>query len=129
MMRKTLLTVGVATLITAGVVYGVGLLAPSSNQTSYFNYSYIDTNNSTTSLKTTSGILYALTIDTPATSSVLTLYDSTSTSAAGTVIAKVTLPATLLQQGPYTAIFDVYFKNGLVIQQTGNTSTLTVSFY
>lgn len=45
------------------------------------------------------------------------------------IIAKITLPATLLNQGPQTALYDIYYTAGLLITQTGGTSTLTISSY
>lgn len=44
------------------------------------------------------------------------------------IIAQITLPATLLEQGGKTSQFDVFYKKGLVVKQVNGTSTVTVSY-
>ncbi len=62
-------------------------------------------------VKTGVGFLHALTINTPAASAVITLYDNTA--ASGTKIATITLPASLVSDGPICVIYDVSFSTGL----------------
>ncbi len=44
------------------------------------------------------------------------------------IIAQITLPATLLNQGPYTATYNVQFYSGLMIKEATNTSAVTVTW-
>jgi hypothetical protein len=90
-----------------------------------FNYNNI-TSTATTLVKTGVGFLHAITVNTPVASSVITLYDNTS--AAGTKMGTITLPATLLQEGPYTALYDVTFSVGLTVVTATAASDLTVSY-
>lgn len=79
----------------------------------------------TTVVKTGAGLLHLITFNKPVASEVWTIYDNTAGS--GTKIGTITLPATLLNQGPMTAIFDVAFTTGLTIV-SGSTTDGTVSF-
>lgn len=78
----------------------------------------------TTTITSTAGILHTVTINTPVASDVITLYNSAGTSAA--VIAKITLPAALLNEGPNTAIYDISFGS-LTLAKT-STSDVTVAY-
>lgn len=80
----------------------------------------------TTIVKAASGFLHSITINTPVASSVITIYDNTV--ASGTKIGTITLPAVLLQQGPYTANLDVVFNTGLTIVTATGASDITVSY-
>jgi hypothetical protein len=80
----------------------------------------------TTTVKASAGFLHSITINTPVASSVITIYDNTAGS--GTKIGTITLPAVLLQQGPYTALFDVVFNTGLTIVTATGASDITVSW-
>lgn len=77
----------------------------------------------TNTIKTTAGFLHTVTINTPVASDVITIFNGTSTNP----VAKITLPATLLMEGPNTAIYDIPFTNGLTLAHTG-TSDITVSY-
>lgn len=90
-----------------------------------FSYTGI-TGQATTVIKSGSGLLSAITINTPVATSVITIYDNTA--ASGTKIATITLPATLLQQGPYTAVYNVSFTTGLTIVTGTASSDITVSW-
>jgi hypothetical protein len=79
----------------------------------------------TTVIKTGSGLLHAITFNKPVVSEVWTIYDNTA--ASGTKIGTITLPGTLLNEGPVTAIFDVSFSTGLTIV-SGSTTDGTVSY-
>lgn len=89
-----------------------------------FSYKNI-TSATTATVKSGPGILRALVVNTPAASATITVYDNTAGS--GTKIATITLPATLLAQGPISAVYDVAFTVGLTIVTTG-TCDLTVSW-
>lgn len=80
----------------------------------------------TTTVRGGPGVLHTITINTPVASSVITIYDNTA--ASGTKIGTITLPATLLQEGPYTAIYDVIFATGLTITTATGASDITVSY-
>ncbi len=91
-------------------------------------YSYFNQAGTTTgaSVKGSAGFLHSLVINTPVVSTVITLYDGTSTG--GTKIATITLPATLLNDGPITVLYDVAFSTGLFIVVATGASDVTMSF-
>lgn len=89
-----------------------------------FNYKNITTA-ATTLVKSGDGTLHALVINTPVASATITIYDNTA--ASGAKIGTITLPATLLAQGPISALYDIDFTIGLTVVTTG-TSDLTVSW-
>lgn len=85
-----------------------------------FGHTYTNINAAgTTVVKSGAGVLHSITFNKPVASEVWTLYDNTA--ASGTKIGTITLPATLLQQGPYTAVYDIAFSTGLTIVSTGTT--------
>lgn len=84
------------------------------------------TTTTTTTLKSGAGYLHSLTINTPVATSIITIYDNTAGS--GTKIGTITLPATLLSDGPKTAIFNVAFATGLTIVTGTAASDITVSY-
>ncbi len=90
-----------------------------------YSYSNI-TGQATTVVKSGAGLLHALTINTPVATSVITIYDNTA--ASGTKIATITLPGTLLQEGPYTATYNVSFSTGLTIVTGTASSDITASY-
>src|SRR4051812_27926772 len=72
------------------------------------------TTTATTVVKSGAGWLHSVCINKPVASSVITLYDNTAGS--GTVIATITLPATLLAEGGNACEeFDIAFGTGLTI--------------
>jgi hypothetical protein len=89
-------------------------------------YSYYHSTgaNAGTSIKGAPGTLRALTINTPVASDQITLKDG---GAGGAVIAVLKLPASLLNEGPITAIYDVAFATSLYITSTTG-SDITVSY-
>lgn len=94
---------------------------------SSFNYANITLAAPTaTVVKSGVGVLHSITINKPVASSVITIYDNTA--ASGTKIGTITLPATLLTEGPQTAIYDVAFKTGLTINTATGASDITVSY-
>lgn len=78
----------------------------------------------TTVVKSGSGFLHLIMVNAAAASATITIYDNTS--AAGTKIGTVTMPATLLASQA-TLRFDVTFSTGLTIVTTG-TEDLTISY-
>lgn len=79
----------------------------------------------TTVVKSGAGFLHAITFNKPVASEVWTIYDNTAGS--GTKIGTITLPGTLLSDGPKTAILDVAFSTGLTIVSSSTTDG-TVSY-
>ncbi len=79
----------------------------------------------TTDVKGSPGFLHTVSINTPVASSTIKIYDNTAGS--GTLIGTITLPATLLSQGPMYALLDVWCSVGITIVTTG-TSDITVSY-
>lgn len=84
------------------------------------------TSTTTTVVKSGAGVLHSLVINTPVANSVITIYDNTDGS--GTAIATITLPATLLSDGPKVALYDVVFNTGLTIVTATGASNITVSY-
>jgi hypothetical protein len=93
-----------------------------------YSYSFMSTVNTTTTIKSAAGFLHECTIEpiAGATTTVITIYDSTTGS--GTKIASYQLqePATALY--PITNTLNVTYATGLSIVQTGATSTITCSY-
>ncbi|OGM06045.1 hypothetical protein A2125_01490 [Candidatus Woesebacteria bacterium GWB1_43_5] len=79
----------------------------------------------TTVVKSGAGFFHALTINTPAATGVITMYDNTAGS--GTLIGAITQPAALLQNSN-TVIYDVSFAVGLTIVTATAAQDLTVSY-
>lgn len=83
------------------------------------------TSATTTVVKDAPGFLHTISINTPVASSVIKVYNNTAGS--GTLIGTITLPATLLSQGPMYALLDVWCSTGITIVTTG-TSDITISY-
>lgn len=79
----------------------------------------------TTVVKSGSGFLHAITINTPAANGVITVYDNTS--ATSTKIATITQPASLLD-GAKSLIYDLEFTTGLTIVTSTAAQDITVSY-
>lgn len=77
----------------------------------------------TTVIRTTAGILHTITFNKPAATGVVTVYDNTS--ATGTVIATITVPA---NPQPSTIMYDVAFATGLTIVTATAAQDITVSY-
>jgi hypothetical protein len=91
------------------------------------NYTYVHiSTQATTIIHTSTAVLHSITINKPTASSVITIYDSAT--AANNVVGIITLPATLLSEGPMTAIFDVSCPNGLTIVTGTAASDITVAY-
>lgn len=89
-----------------------------------YNYNHILLAAPTTTLvKTGDGILHTVTINNPAATEVIVIYDGVS--AGGTPIASITIPATPV---PITLTYDVHFKAGLTIVTQTAASDITVSY-
>src|SRR3990167_5339120 len=80
----------------------------------------------TTTVKAAAGYLHCITFNRTIASATVTIYDNTA--ASGTLIATITLPATLLNDAPQVALYNVNFKTGLTIVTTGTNLDLTVSY-
>lgn len=80
----------------------------------------------TTVVKSGAGVLHTVTINTPAATGVITIYNNTAGS--GTKIGTITQPATLLSSGPVTLTFDVAFSTGLTIVTATAAQDITVSW-
>ena len=80
----------------------------------------------TTVVRSGPGILKSITVNQPIASATVTIYDNTAGS--GTKIGTITLPASLVSQGPMTALYDLDFGTGLTLVTTGAGLDLTVSW-
>lgn len=76
-----------------------------------------------TVVKTGQGILHTITFNKPVATLVATIYDNTS--ATGTIIGTITIPASPL---PVTLTYDVTFNTGLTINTATAASDITVSY-
>lgn len=106
-------------------IAGEDIVADVQKVEQRFSYNNITTT-ATTVVKSGVGMLHSITINTPVASSVITIYDNTAGS--GTKIGTITLPGTLLAEGPYTAHYDVAFTVGLTIVTATGASDITVSY-
>ncbi len=77
----------------------------------------------TTVVQTGSGILHTITFNKPVATGVVTIYDNTS--AAGTIIATITVPASPM---PVTLTYDAAYSTGLTIVTATAAQDITVSF-
>lgn len=100
------------------------MIRDDNNVPTGYLYTNITTTTSTT-VKSGAGFLHSITINTPIASSVIKIYDNTTNS--GTLIGTITIPATLLEQGPYTALYDVTFNTGLTINTATGASDITIA--
>ena len=90
------------------------------NVGNYKNFSAITTG---TLVSLNNGVLYSLTLNNPVSTSVITLYDGTST--AGTVIATITVNASTQ---PSTLFYNTQFTNGLFVVAATAASNFTISY-
>lgn len=90
-----------------------------------FSYNHITTD-ATTLVKSGPGWLHEICINKPVVSSVITIDDAVT--ATTPTIGVITLPATLVTEGPNCAVYDVSFANGLTIVTATGASDLTVSY-
>lgn len=119
---KTLLTIILA------IFSPVIAHADTFNGTQAYNYIYQNiTNDTTTNVKATPAFLHTVTINKPVASSVIILSDSNS-GVSGPTIATITIPSTLLAQGPYTATYDVTTVNGLTVYTQTAASDVTIAW-
>ncbi len=81
------------------------------------------TTQTTTTVKSGSGMLHAIVLNTPVASAVVTIYDNTAGS--GTLIGTITLPGTLLSSGPVTVMINGKFNTGCTIVTSGATMNIT----
>lgn len=87
-----------------------------------YNAAHI-TSQTTTVVKTGQGVLHTITINNPAATATVTIYDNTS--AAGTTLGIVTVPSSPL---PVTLTYDITFTTGLTIVTATADSDITVSY-
>lgn len=131
MTKREKVFIGLFALIVFGVaIYSTRpITEPSFGSASLYVPTYVnalDAAVATTTIANFPGVLHSVTIDTPISGNVITVYDSASTSTASVVIAKITEPSSTTI-APVTLQFDGSFINGLTITQTAS-STLTVNY-
>jgi len=84
------------------------------------------TSQATTVIKAGAGWLRRVVINQPVASGVITIYDNTAGS--GTLVGTITLPGTLLSDGPHSVPYDVYCATGITVVTSGATQNITVVF-
>lgn len=89
-----------------------------------YNYARMTTA-ATLLVKTGAGVLHSITINTPVANGVIEMDDALTNTTP--IIGKITLPATLLSDGPKNATYDVAFTTGLSITTTG-TMDITIAW-
>jgi hypothetical protein len=87
------------------------------------SYSNLTATTTGTQIETGTGVLYSLTFNKPVATSVVTLYDGTSTG--GTVIGTITIPA---NPQPSTIFYNVEFTTGLFVVVATAASDITISY-
>lgn len=90
---------------------------------SFLNIPTAATNNA---IKTGPGVLHKVVMNFPVASGTVTIYDSLT--ATGTKIATITLPASLVSDGPLDPTYDVAFSTGLTVVTTGSNMDTTVTY-
>lgn len=88
-----------------------------------YNYTNVTAQTAGTLLRTGRGVLHAIAFNKPIATSVLTIYDGTST--AGTKIATITIPAS---PNTPTLIYDVAFATGLFVVMATADMDVTISW-
>ena len=91
-----------------------------------FSYTHQAGTTAGVNIKSGAGFLHCVTVNTPAASAVITLDDAIS--ATTPTIAVITLPATLVNEGPTTACYDVAFNTGLELVVATGAADVTVSW-
>jgi len=90
---------------------------------------YVTTSTSvsaTTTLYAFPGVLHTISITKPVSGSVITIYDSATTTLPTVAPLVITIPAANL--APFTLNIDGIFANGLTVQQGTATSTINVTY-
>lgn len=108
----------------AAITQRAQIIRDDSNHPVGWNYVNITTD-ATTTIKSSAGFLHTIVINKPVASSVITIYDGTTSDS---IVGTITLPATLLSDGPKTAIYDITLKKGLTIVTATGASDITVVY-
>lgn len=103
-------------VLVNGLTYDLVQTSSAASATSGYSFQGITTA-TTTTVKSGSGTLRSLIINTLAASATITIYDNTAGS--GTKIATITNPATLLAEGPISVTYEALFSTGLTLVTTG----------
>lgn len=115
----------VAGVAQAFIPYSFSTISPP------FTYTYIDQNNSTTSIKTSSGVLGYVTVGTAVQNAVVTIYDDAATSTIvtrdnGSITIGATSTATSTTGGTFSVTIDGFIITS-ASQATGTTASTTAS--
>lgn len=113
-----------SSVLVNGLTYELVQTSTAASASGGYAYTNITTA-ATTVVKSGAGTLHSIVVNTLAASGTVTIYDNTS--AVAPKIGTVTNPATLVTEGPVTAIYDVAFATGLTIVTTG-VQDITVTF-
>jgi hypothetical protein len=137
-LEKLLIGAGIVILCIASFIGGqvLNVKAPTfGNAYGLYTPTYNDTYFASTSASTSvgtlidafPGLLHTISIETPLTGSIIAIYDTNSSTVqvgTTTLIAKFTITTS----SPFSVILDTSFANGLVVDQTAATSTMTFSW-
>lgn len=90
-----------------------------------WDYNHISAATGTTLVKGNPGVLHTVTFNNPVATSVVTIYDSTSTASPTTPIAEITVPASPM---PVTLTYDAAMNTGIVVKVATAGSDITVNY-
>ena len=105
---------------------GENLTTNRLNNEPIYSYASITTQ-TTTTVKSGAGTLHNIIIPTPVANATVKIYDNTAASG-NVLLDTITLPASLLSDGPITLNFDASFSTGLTIVTAGATMSLGVYY-
>jgi hypothetical protein len=120
----------IAIIVVGFALYAIKPATAPSLGSVYGNPAFVTTSTATqatTTLYAFAGILHTISITKPAAGSVITIYDSATTSSPTIAPLVITIPTTPTST-PFTLTIDGIFNNGLTIQQATATSTVNVTY-
>lgn len=132
MVRNEKILLIVAAIIFAGVfsfLVKVESPSPSFGSGSLYVPEYVVTSTATqatTTLYAFPGVLHTVSVTKPVNNSVITIYDSATTTSP--TVAPVVITIANASTSPFTLQIDGSFANGLTVAQSGATSTITFSY-
>lgn len=107
----------------AGSAASSSPVAAATGGYSFLNMATASTNNA---IKSGAGTLHTIVFGNQVASATCTVYDALT--ATGTKIQTVTLPASLIGDGPITMTYDIAFSTGLTIVTTGTNFDVTATY-
>ena len=130
MTKADKILLGVALILTLGIVVYISRPATAPTFGAGLNVAAFSTTSTATQATTTlyafAGTLHTISVTKPVSGSVITIYDSATTTAP--TVAPLVITITTSTVAPFTLTIDGEFNNGLTIQQSTATSTINVTY-